>query len=382
MALSQIGGREMKRVAFVGWRGFVGSVLMEELSREASWMNKMEAHFFSTSQQGGPSPIPWSHNKTLKDAWNLEILQEMDIILTCQGSSYTKKIHPALRASGWRGYWIDSASALRMGDDSTIVLDPINLPVIDEALERGLRDFIGGNCSVSLMLMASGGLFRENLVEWVNASTYQAASGAGAGALQEFLLQMEPLGRAAGDMFRSANPTVGEMEQKITEIMQDGQTLTTDVFGTPLASNLIPWIDSEMPSGQSREEWKGQVETNKILQTQAPIPVDGTCVRVGVMRCHSQALLIKLKKTVSIKATKDILGSLHSWVEIVPNSREATIKRLHPASISGTPTILVGRIRHTSLGGEYLNIFTCGDQLLWGAALPLLRMLKKLVIGP
>ncbi len=369
----------MKKVALIGWRGFVGSVLMEEVAKEKLWEKGIDAYFLSTSQKGEICPVPWSHNHILEDAWNLDILREMDIILTCQGSVYTKKIHPFLRKIGWRGFWIDSSSALRMKENSTIVLEPINFHVIDKALENGGRDFIGGNCSVSLMLMAVGGLLKEKLVEWVNAATYQAASGAGAQALQELLLQMGRLGRVAEDMIHSdAQMSMGEIDKKITEILRSGQ-LSTNIFQTPLAANLISWIDSEMLNGQSREEWKGQTETNKILQNQTPIPIDGTCVRVGVIRCHSQALLIKLKKDLSIQDIENIFLSSNPWVEIIPNTKEATIKYLNPSTASGTPKILVGRIRKTSLGKTYLNAFTCGDQLLWGAALPLLYMLKKLI---
>ena len=353
-------------MAFIGWRGFVGSVLMEEIEKEQLWKKGINAYFLSTSQQGRPCPVPWSHNRTLEDAWNFDVLREMDIILTCQGSSYTENVHSSLRKTGWKGFWIDSASALRIKENSTIVLDPVNLHVITKALEHDKRDFIGGNCSVSLMLMAVGGLLKEGLVEWVNAATYQAASGAGAKALKELLLQMRHLG------------SVAENVTKITEILRSDQ-LSTDVFQVPLAANLIPWIDSEMPTGQSREEWKGQVETNKILQTQRPIPIDGTCVRIGVIRCHSQALLIKLKKDVSLQDIEDISLSSNPWVEIIPNTREATIQHLNPITVSGSPKILVGRIHKLSLGKDYLNVFTCGDQLLWGAALPLLHMLKKLI---
>ena len=371
-----------KRVAFVGWRGFVGSVLMAELEREMSWRDKMEAYFLSTSQQGNPCPIPWSHNRFLEDAWDLNLLKEMDIVLTCQGSDYTQKIHPSLRGSGGGGYWIDSASFLRLHEDSAIILEPVNSHVIDRAIEMGRKDFVGGNCSVSLMLMALGGLFKEGLVEWVHASTYQAASGAGARALEELLKQVGQVGTHTNDLLTSDQRPLIKIEKKLTEMLKQEPSLAKKIFKIPLAMNLIPWIDQEMPTGQSREEWKGQVETNKILQTQKTIPIDGTCVRVGVMRCHSQTLLVKLNKEVSLGATQDILRCSNQWIEIVPNTQESTLNHLHPLSISGTAKIPVGRMRHLSLGKKYLNIFTCGDQLLWGAALPLLCMLKKLIIGP
>ena len=365
-----------KRVAFIGQRGLVGSILVESL-KDDSVLQHMESYFLSTSQVGKPCRVSWAKNTTLLDATDIEQLREMDIIVTCQGSSYTKSIHPPLRKAGYKGYWIDAASALRMDEDSTIVLDPVNLSVITRALDEGKRDFIGSNCNVALMLMALGGLFKENLVEWMAATTYQAVSGAGAGGIRELLTQTKQLGTLVdeGDL-----GVLLEIDRKISHYLKSEKP-TTDFFGIPLAGNLIAWIDAPLSCGQSREEWKSEHETRKILQHKNAIPIDGTCVRIPVMRCHSQALTIGLTRDISLASLREVLLASNRWVKIIPNEREATIEQLNPVSASGSLDILVGRMRKMSMGTRYLNVFTCGDQLLWGAAWPLLRMLKLLVQG-
>lgn len=362
----------MQRVAFVGWRGMVGSVLMQRMQQEGDFDGSFEAAYFSTSQVGqdGPDDTP------LGDAGSVEELSRFDIVVTCQGGSYTKEVYPKLRASGWGGYWIDAASALRMQDQAVIVLDPVNREVIDKALVSGVKDYIGGNCTVSLMLMALGGLFRQGIVEWVSAMTYQAASGAGAKNMTELVRQMAHLSDAARELLEQPSPAALELDRVVTEQLRGG-SLPIDNFGAPLAASLIPWIDSPMDNGQTREEWKGQAETNKILGTGGqPIPVDGICVRVGAMRCHSQGLTVKLNRDVPLDEIRDMIASANDWVSVVPNEKQATLQGLTPAAVSGTLSVPIGRLRKMEMGADYLAGFTVGDQLLWGAAEPIRRILR------
>lgn len=354
----------------------VGSVLMERMQQEGDFEG-LEPLFFSTSNPGGEGPKLGFDSPPLADAHDIVSLSAMQVIVTCQGGDYTKRVYPELRKTGWEGHWIDAASALRMDGDSVIVLDPVNRPVIDQALSRGCKAFIGGNCTVSLMLMGLAGLFQENLVEWITAMTYQAASGAGAKNLMELVSQMGALAQAGQQLGASAL----QVEKAVTQAMQQG-ALPTDNWAVPLAGSLIPWIDTAVEDGQTREEWKGMVETNKILGCTTPIPVDGQCVRIGALRCHSQALTIKLKKKLPLRDIEDLLGGAHEWVEVVPNEPLATRDRLTPTAVTGTLTVPVGRVRKMKLGPEYLTLFTVGDQLLWGAAEPLRRMLKILVQDP
>ncbi|MCX7679049.1 MAG: aspartate-semialdehyde dehydrogenase [Spirochaetes bacterium] len=365
----------MRKVGIVGWRGMVGSVLMDRMREEKDFQG-FETIFFSTSQAGQKGPDVGQGESILCDAFDEKLLKTMDIIVTCQGSDYTKEMYPKLRASGWKGYWIDAASALRMKDDSIIVLDPVNRSVIDNGLAAGIKDFIGGNCTVSLMLMAIGGLFHENLVEWISTMTYQAASGAGAKNMRELLLQMRHITKSVNSLLDDPQAAILEIDRAVSESLR-GKDLPTENFNAPLAGSLIPWIDSFIPeTGQTREEWKGFAETNKILATSTPIPVDGICVRVGSMRCHCQGLTIKLKKNVPLEDLTNIIKNANEWVRIVENSKEETLKHLSPAAVSGTLNIPIGRIRKLNIGPEYLTAFTVGDQLLWGAAEPIRRILK------
>ncbi|MFP4242109.1 MAG: aspartate-semialdehyde dehydrogenase [Chitinispirillaceae bacterium] len=363
----------MIKVGFVGWRGMVGSVLMERMQAQGDFKG-YEPVFFSTSQVGAKGPSLGFDIPPLKDAFDIEELSKLDVIVTCQGGEYTNKVHPELRAAGFKGYWIDAASALRMEDSSIIVLDPVNRDVIDRGLENGVRDFAGGNCTVSLMLMALGGLLKRDLVEWVSAMTYQAASGAGAKNMIELVAQMTHLTRAA-ETLSSASATALDLDRMFTQELR-GAEMPTENFGVPLAASLIPWIDRPMDNGQTREEWKASAETNKILGNEKPVPVDGVCVRIGSMRCHSQGLTIKLTKDISVDEINDMLASDHEWVNVVPNNKEATLAELTPAAVSGTLTVPIGRIRKMNIGPEYLTAFTVGDQLLWGAAEPVRRMLN------
>lgn len=365
------------RVGFVGWRGMVGSVLLQRM-REEQDFGGFEAVFFSTSQAGKAAPDVGQGESILQNAKDTAALGQCDIILTCQGGSYTKAVHPELRGTGWNGYWIDAASALRMKEDAVIVLDPVNRDVIDRALANGVRSYIGGNCTVSLMLMAVAGLFREDLVEWVSSMTYQAASGAGAKNMRELLSQMQVLGQAAEPELKDPSSAILEIDQKVTGALR-GDAIPTAEFGAPLAGSLLPWIDSAMDNGQSREEWKGCAETNKILDTNNTIPVDGTCVRIGTMRCHCQGLTIKLNRDVPLDEVGAIIESTSQWTELVPNEKEASIQRLTPAAVAGRLDVAVGRLRKMTLGPTYVNAFTAGDQLLWGAAEPVRRMLRILV---
>ena len=362
------------KVGIVGWRGMVGSVLMQRMLEENDFAG-IEPVFFSTSQTGQAAPM---NAGELKSASDINELKKLDIIITCQGGDYTKAVHPELRKQGWNGYWIDAASTLRMEDNAVIILDPVNRTVIDKALANGQKDFIGGNCTVSLMLMGLGGLFRAGLIEWISSMTYQAASGAGAPNMRELLSQMGVLNRTVAEELKTLGSAILEIDQKVTDALRDG-SMPTKEFGFPLAGNVLPWIDREVEDGQSREEWKGYAETNKILGTTSPIPVDGICVRVGAMRCHSQALTIKLNRDVPIAEIEDLIKNDNQWVKLIPNTKADSLAGLTPAAVSGTLTVPVGRLRKMKMGPQYLSAFTCGDQLLWGAAEPLRRMLRILL---
>lgn len=367
----------MLKVGFIGWRGMVGSVLMDRM-REENDFNGFEALFASTSQAGQAAPDVGLETPPLQDAFDVKTLSDMDIIVTCQGSGYTKKVYSELRAGGWNGYWLDAASALRMADDSVIVLDPVNRNVIDKALARGTKDFIGGNCTVSLMLMAIGGLFQEGCVEWLSSMTYQASSGAGANNMRELVKQMSDIGQAGKEMMADPASSILALDQRVIETMRS-PSFPVEYFGIPLAGSAIPWIDSPLASGQTREEWKGFSETNKILQTAQPIPIDGICVRIGAMRCHSQAITIKLTKDLPLNDIESIIAGANDWVKVIANTKEDTLKHLTPAAVTGKLAVPVGRIRKMNIGPEYLTLFTVGDQLLWGAAEPIRRMLKILL---
>jgi len=369
----------MKRVGFVGWRGMVGSVLMERMRQERDFAHIDEPVFFSTTQVGQAGPDVGKPVAALGDATDLEALAGLDAILTCQGGDYTHALYPRLREAGWKGYWIDAASSLRMADHAIIILDPVNRDVIERGLVAGIRDYIGGNCTVSLMLMALGGLFRAGLVEWVSAMTYQAASGAGAKNMRELLSQMGAAHGAVADLLGDPDSAILAIDRAVAESLRD-EAFPTAQFGVPLAGSLIPWIDRQLPNGQSREEWKGQAETNKILgRSDRPLPIDGICVRIGAMRCHSQALTLKLRRDVPVADIEALLAAANDWVRVIPNERERTIRELTPAAVTGTLQVPVGRLRKLNMGGEYLAAFTVGDQLLWGAAEPLRRMLRILL---
>ncbi|HSH73065.1 MAG TPA: aspartate-semialdehyde dehydrogenase [Methylophilaceae bacterium] len=368
----------MLKVGFVGWRGMVGSVLMQRMLEEGDFA-LIEPQFFTTSQIGGNGPVVGKDTPALADAKNIAALKAMDVIVSCQGGDYTSEIFPQLRGDGWQGHWIDAASTLRMEKDATIVLDPVNLGVIESALAQGGKNWIGGNCTVSLMLMALDGLFRANLVEWATSMTYQAASGAGAQNMRELLKQMGEAHRVANDLLANPASAILDIDREVAGILRD-ERFPTAHFGVPLAGSLIPWIDKDLGNGQSKEEWKGQAETNKILGRESnPVPIDGLCVRIGAMRCHSQALTIKLRKDVPLTDIEDMLANANEWAKVVPNERDITIKQLTPAAVTGTLITPVGRLRKLSMGSEYLSAFTVGDQLLWGAAEPLRRMLRILV---
>ncbi|BEM45515.1 aspartate-semialdehyde dehydrogenase [Serratia marcescens] len=367
----------MKNVGFIGWRGMVGSVLMQRMTEERDF-DAIRPVFFSTSQHGSAAPAFGGQQGTLQDAYDIDALSALDIIITCQGGDYTNEVYPKLRASGWQGYWIDAASSLRMQDDAIIILDPVNHAVIQQGLDKGIKTFVGGNCTVSLMLMSLGGLFANDLVEWASVATYQAASGGGARHMRELLTQMGMLHADVAKELQDPASAILDIERKVTEATRSGK-LPTDNFGVPLAGSLIPWIDKQLDNGQSREEWKGQAETNKILNTGSVIPVDGLCVRVGALRCHSQAFTLKLKKVVSLPDIEQMLATHNDWVRVIPNDRELTMRELTPAAVTGTLNTPVGRLRKLNMGPEYLSAFTVGDQLLWGAAEPLRRMLRILL---
>ena len=365
----------MRKIGFVGWRGMVGSVLMARMQSENDFAH-IDPVFFTTSNVGGKGP--GESSEPLTDAKSVADLKRMDAIVTCQGGDYTNEIYPKLRAAGWDGYWIDAASALRMKDDAVIILDPVNMQVIKHALGRGVKNYIGGNCTVSMMLMALHGLFREGLIEWMTAMTYQAASGAGAQNMRELLAQMGAAHASAGALLANPASAILEIDRRVADALR-GDALPKEHFGVALAGSLIPWIDKEMDNGQSREEWKGQAEGNKILgRDNRSVPIDGICVRIGAMRCHSQALTIKLTRNLPLAEIEAILASANDWVKVIPNTREASMRELTPAAVTGSLNVPVGRLRKLNMGGQYLSAFTVGDQLLWGAAEPLRRMLRIL----
>ncbi|WP_145536029.1 aspartate-semialdehyde dehydrogenase [Yersinia thracica] len=367
----------MKNVGFIGWRGMVGSVLMQRMIEERDF-DGIRPVFFSTSQHGQAAPSFTGQQGTLQDAYDIDALSALDIIITCQGGDYTNEVYPKLRKAGWQGYWIDAASSLRMQDDAIIILDPVNHGVIQQGLDKGIKTFAGGNCTVSLMLMSLGGLFANDLVEWASVATYQAASGGGARHMRELLTQMGMLHADVAKELQDPVSAILDIERKVTAATRSGK-LPTDNFGVPLAGSLIPWIDKALDNGQSREEWKGQAETNKILNTGSIIPVDGLCVRIGALRCHSQAFTLKLKKDVPLPEIEQLLATHNDWVRVIPNDRELSMRELTPAAVTGTLNTPVGRLRKLNMGPEYLSAFTVGDQLLWGAAEPLRRMLRILL---
>jgi aspartate-semialdehyde dehydrogenase len=368
----------MLKVGFVGWRGMVGSVLMERMLAENDF-NGFTPLFFSTSMAGQEGPTIGATVHTVEDAKNVEALASMDIILSCQGGGYTESYYPQLRQKGWRGYWIDAASTLRMNDDSVVILDPVNRKVIDTALANGIKDFIGGNCTVSLMLMALGGLFENDLVAWLTSMTYQASSGGGAKSMRELVAQMSAIGNDSAELLADPATAILDLDRQVTTTIRS-DAFPVENFGAPLAASLIPWIDRPMESGQTREEWKGYVETNKILGRQEnPVPIDGQCVRIGAMRCHSQAFTIKLTRDLPLSDIESIIDSHNDWVKVIPNDKEITLRELTPARVSGTLYVPVGRVRQLNVGSGYLTAFSVGDQLLWGAAEPLRRMLRILL---
>ena len=364
----------MLKIGFVGYRGMVGSVLMQRMVEENDFAG-IEKQFFSTSQAGKSDTYAGGDTGILEDAFNIDKLKTMDVIVTCQGGSYTEKVYPELMTAGWKGYWIDAASTLRMEKDSIIVLDPVNRPVIDKALKDGVKTYVGGNCTVSLMLMGIGSLFTNNLVEWVTSMTYQASSGAGAKNMKELLAQMVSLGKVSGETIYDPASAILEIDRAVTEEMRS-TAFPVDNFRVPLAGSVIPWIDKKLDNGQSKEEWKGVSETNKILQTKKQIPIDGICVRIGAMRCHSQGITVKMNKDVPLDEIYSMIAEANEWVKVIPNEVEDTIRALTPAAVTGTLDIPVGRMRKMNLGPEYLTLFTVGDQLLWGAAEPVRRMLN------
>ena len=371
------------RTGFVGWRGMVGSVLMQRMKTERDF-DHIEPVFFSTSQIGGEGPAIGKGNHRLQDASDVDALKSMDVIITCQGGEYTTEMYPRLRAAGWNGYWIDAAKTLRMKDDAIIVLDPVNMPVIKNALSKGIRNYIGGNCTVSCMLMGLHGLFKHDLVEWMTCMTYQAASGGGAQHMRELLTQFGLVNAEVSSLLADPASAILEIDRRVHAKQTDGTLPMENFRGVPLAGNLIPWIDQDMGNGMSLEEWKGGAETNKILGRGTafgtPVtPVESLCVRVGAMRCHSQGLTIKLKRNVPLDEIADIIASANDWVRVVSNARERSEKELTPAAVTGQMHIPVGRLRKLAMGGEYLSAFTVGDQLLWGAAEPLRRMLRILI---
>ena len=372
----------MKRVGLIGWRGMVGSVLMGRMKEERDF-DHIDPVFFTTSNVGGKGPAMGKDVPPLKDASSIDELKSMDVIITAQGGDYTKEVYPKLRAAGWNGYWIDAASTLRMQDEAIIILDPVNKDVIKNGIANGVKTYVGGNCTVSLMLMAIGGLFDAGLIEWISPMTYQAASGAGARNMRELIQQMGAVHAEVADLLGEPASAILEIDRKVAEFIRSDR-YPLDAWPVPLAGNLIPWIDVALASGQSKEEWKAQAEANKILgrggkSGDNQIPIDGLCVRVGAMRCHSQALTIKLTRDVSLDEIHGLIAAHNQWVKVIPNDREITMRELTPAAVTGTLTVPVGRIRKLNMGPEYLTAFTVGDQLLWGAAEPLRRMLRILL---
>jgi aspartate-semialdehyde dehydrogenase len=368
----------MLRVGIVGWRGMVGSVLVQRMREERDF-DHVEPVFFSTSQAGGKGPAIGKETEPVKDAKDLAALKALPVIVSCQGGDYTNEIYPLLRKQGWKGYWIDAASALRMQDGAAIILDPVNLPLIKDSIAKGVKDYIGGNCTVSLMLMGLAGLFQRDEIEWMTSMTYQAASGAGAANMRELVAQMAQVGDSAKALLEDPASAILDLDRTVTESVRS-RALPKENFGYPLAASLMPWIDKDLGNGQSREEWKGQAETNKILGRNGnTIPVDGVCVRVGAMRCHSQALTIKLRRAVPLDEIEGMLAEAHDWVKVVPNRREESLAELTPAAVTGKLSVPVGRLRKLPMGDDYLTAFTVGDQLLWGAAEPLRRMVRILL---
>ena len=369
-------------VGIIGWRGMVGSVLVRRMLEEGDF-GVIDPRFFSTSQAGGQSPAVGKPVSRVEDARDLKALSTADVLISCQGGDYTTEIYPRLREAGWTGYWIDAASTLRMADDAVIVLDPVNRPVLDEALASGIKSFIGGNCTVSLMLMATAGLFRAGLVEWVTAMTYQSASGSGAQHMRELVTQMGRTYDSVAALLADPASAILEIDRVVSDTLRS-QEFPVERFGYPLAGSLLPWIDKDLGNGQSREEWKATAEANKILGLRpgSTVPVEGICVRVGAMRCHSQALTIKLRRDVPLDEVESLIASSHEWVRVVPNDKTSTLEQLTPAKVTGTLEVPIGRLRKLAMGGEYLSAFTVGDQLLWGAAEPLRRMLRILLESP
>ena len=368
----------MLKVGFIGWRGMVGSVLMQRMIEEGDFA-LIEPQFFTTSQVGSKAIDVGKESAPLKEAKNIDDLKVMDVIISCQGGDYTSEIFPKLRTAGWKGHWIDAASTLRMEKDAVIILDPVNMHVIQDAYAHGNNNWVGGNCTVSLMLMALNGLFKADLVQWATSMTYQAASGAGAQNMRELLKQMGEAHRVANSLLADPASAILDIDREVAGTLRDN-SFPTAHFGVPLAGSLIPWIDKDLGNGQSKEEWKGGAETNKILGRESnPIPIDGLCVRIGAMRCHSQALTIKLKKDVPLNEINQILAEANQWTKVIPNEREASMNHLTPAAVTGTLTTPVGRLRKLNMGNDYLSAFTVGDQLLWGAAEPLRRMLRILI---
>jgi aspartate-semialdehyde dehydrogenase len=366
----------MKKIGIIGWRGMVGSVLMERMRIERDF-ECGEFIFFSTSQAGQEGPEINGTVYELQDGYDLALLESLDVILSCQGSAYTKKVHPKLRKQGWSGYWLDAASALRMNKDAIIVLDPVNLSLIEQGIGDGVKDYVGGNCTVSLMLMGLGGLFKQGWVEWISTQTYQAASGAGAANMRELVSEMRIIGENCGDLLDDPGSSALDIDSKVICTLRNKLFPTENFGGVPLAASLIPWIDTAMENGQTREEWKGSAEANRILGfTDNPIPIDGNCVRVGAMRCHSQAFTIKLHKDIPLADIEAVIEEHNQWAYLVPNRRDETVAELTPARVSGTLDIAVGRLRKMTLGTEFVSAFSVGDQLLWGAAEPVRRMLK------
>jgi aspartate-semialdehyde dehydrogenase len=372
----------MLRVGIVGWRGMVGSVLVQRMREERDF-DHIDPVFFSTSQAGGKAPAIGREVEPVGDANDVRALKALPVVISCQGGDYTNAIYPRLRKEGWRGYWIDAASALRMNDDAVIILDPVNMPVIEDALSRGTRDFIGGNCTVSLMLMGMAGLFQRDEVEWMTSMTYQAASGAGAANMRELVAQMARIGRSAQPLLDDPASAILDIDRAVADSLRSRE-LPNEHFGQALAGSLLPWIDKDLGNGQSREEWKAQAEANKILGRNGKngggqVPIDGVCVRIGAMRCHSQALTIKLRRALPLDEIEGMLAEANDWVKVVPNRREESLAELTPAAVTGKLSVPVGRLRKLPMGEEYLAAFTVGDQLLWGAAEPLRRMLRILL---
>lgn len=368
----------MLNAGIVGWRGMVGSVLVQRMREERDF-DHVEPRFFSTSQAGGRAPAIGRDLPPVGDAMDVAALKALPVIVSCQGGDYTNEMYPKLRREGWKGYWIDAASALRMQDDALIILDPVNMPLIEKSLSKGIKNYIGGNCTVSLMLMGMAGLFQHDEIEWLTSMTYQAASGAGAANVRELVAQIASIGERAKPLLDDPSTGVLELDRAVTEGLRSPD-LPRAQFGQALAGNLLPWIDKDLGNGQSREEWKGQAETNKILGRNGnAVPVDGVCVRIGAMRCHSQALTIKLRRAIPLDEVEGMIAEANDWVKVVPNRREESLAELTPAAVSGKLSVPVGRLRKLPMGGEYLSAFTVGDQLLWGAAEPLRRMLRILL---